>query len=103
LKKKNVIADALLLITPPMNNIPITIIYQGMLLRGYAEPIQCLQDATPSSLVIYIQGWCIGTLSFNNEKWSMDKPIDHVFIEQLGNYIYSYMHSVKKAMRYRVS
>jgi hypothetical protein len=86
-----------------MNNIPITIVYQGMLLKGYAEPLQSLQDATPSSLVIYIQGWCIGTLSFLNKTWSMDKPIDPAFIEELGRYIYSYMQSVKKKMRYQTT
>jgi hypothetical protein len=90
------------LLTPlPMNNIPITIVYQGMLLKGYADPVQSLQDATPSSLLIYIQGWCIGTLSFSDERWSMDKPIDPAFIEELGAYIYSYMQSIKKSMRYQ--
>jgi hypothetical protein len=86
-----------------MNKIPITIVYQGMLLKGYAEPIQSLQSATTSSLVIHIQGWNLGTLSFVDKKWSMDKPIDPAFIEELGQYIYSYMQSVKKKMRYQTT
>jgi hypothetical protein len=86
-----------------MNKIPITIVYQGMLLKGYAESIQSLQSATPSSLVIHIQGWHLGTLSFVDKKWSMDKPIDPAFIEELGQYIYSYMQSVKKKMRYQTT
>jgi hypothetical protein len=83
-----------------MNTIPITIVYQGMLLKGHANPLQTLQDATPSSMMIFIQGWCIGTLSYVNEKWSMDSPIDPRFIEALGRYVYSYIRSLKKAMNY---
>lgn len=84
--------------TPPMNTIPITIVYQGMVLKGHANPLQTLQDATPSSLRIYLQGWCIGTLSCVNEKWLMDKPIDPKFIDALGKYILTYFSSLKKAM-----
>jgi hypothetical protein len=81
-----------------MNNIPITITYQGMLLKGYANPLKISGSSAPSSLMIYIQGWCIGTLIYKNKKWSMDKPIDPRFVESLGKYIFSYLQSVKKAM-----
>lgn len=83
-----------------MNTIPITIFYQGMLLKGFASPVQTLQNAIPSSLTIYLQGWCIGTLHYADEKWTMDQPIDPKFIEALGSYIFSYVLSIKKAMNY---
>jgi hypothetical protein len=83
-----------------MNIIPLTIVYQGMLLRGHASPLVCFQNADPSSLTIYIQGWHLGTLNFINEKWIMDQPIDPKFIEALGTYISTYMLSIKQAMNY---
>jgi len=83
-----------------MNTIPITIIYEGMLLKGNAKPLEAFNDIRPSSLMIYIQGWCLGKLSYSNNKWIMDQPIDPKFIELLGRYIYSYLESVKKAMNY---
>jgi hypothetical protein len=79
-----------------MNTIPISVDYQGMLLTGHADPLENFKDSLPSRLIIYIQGWCLGTLSYCNNKWSMDKPIDPLFIESLGNYISSYMRSLKK-------
>jgi hypothetical protein len=82
-----------------MNTIPITIVYQGMLLKGYANTLESLNDV-PSSLSIYIQGWFIGNLANKDNKWKMDQPIDIDFIDALGNYITSYMRSVKKAMSY---
>ena len=84
-----------------MNNIPISIIYHGMLLTGYANPLETLEDAVPFSMMIYIQGWCIGKLSYSNNKWSMDQPIDPKFIELLGSYLTSYIQSLKKAMNYK--
>ena len=81
-----------------MNNIPVSIIYQGMILKGYASPLQYSQDAVPSSLLVYIQGWCIGTLYFSGEKWTMDQPIDPKFVEALGKYIHSYVRSVADAI-----
>ena len=83
-----------------MNTIAITIFYQGMLLKGFASPLQTLENALPSSLMIYLQGRCIGTLNYTGEKWTMDQPIDPEFIEALGSYIFSYLLSVKKAMNY---
>jgi hypothetical protein len=79
-----------------MNNIPITITYQGMLLKGHANPLETLDDSTPSSLMIYIQGWCLGILNYRNKEWAMDKPIDPKFIESLGQYIYLYLQALKK-------
>ena len=76
-----------------MNNIPVSIIYQGMILKGHASPLQYSQDNLPQSLLVYIQGWCIGTLFYSDEKWTMDQPIDTKFIEALGKYIYSYARS----------
>jgi hypothetical protein len=87
--------------TLPMNTIPISIVYQGMQLKGYAASIKSFNDAMPSSLMIYIQGWYLGTLSFQHGKWSMDEPIDQVFVDELGDCICSYMKSVKFSMRYR--
>jgi hypothetical protein len=81
-----------------MNNIPISISYQGMLLKGYANLLETSNNSIPSSLMIYIQGWCLGTLFYSDKKWMMDKPIDPKFVELLGSYIYSYMQSVKKQM-----
>ena len=83
-----------------MNAIPITISYQGMLLKGHASTLQTLQDAVPSSVIIYIQGWRLGTMTYTGEKWTMDQPIDPKFVDDLGNYIRSYMRSIKKAMNY---
>jgi hypothetical protein len=82
--------------TLPMDNIPISIIYHDMLLTGYAQPLEDPEDIIPSSLSIYIQGWCLGTLRYCNNKWLMDQPIDTTFIELLGSYIYSYIRLLKK-------
>ena len=79
-----------------MQNIPIAIIYQGMLLSGYALPLQL--DNDNFSLKIFIKGWDLGTLSRQNERWTMDQPIDPAFISTLGKYIEGYMHAAKKAM-----
>jgi hypothetical protein len=86
-----------------MYNIPICINYRGMLLTGYAYPVQASGNDSSPSLQIFIQEWYLGILSYTNEKWTMDQPIDPEFVNALGHYIYSYMHSVKKAMRYSVS
>ena len=83
-----------------MNTIPIMIVYQGMLLKGNAKPLETSNEVTPSSLRIYIQGWCLGTLSYSENKWIMDQPIDPNFIESLGRYIYSYIESIRKAMNH---
>ena len=82
-----------------MNTIPLSIIYQGMLLKGYAASVESFHDFTPSTLLVYIQGWYIGTLSFKDGKWSMDKPIDPAFVEQLGKYIHLTIQKVRSAMR----
>jgi hypothetical protein len=79
-----------------MTNIPINIVYQGMLLNGHADPIGTIEWNVPTALMIYIQGWCIGTLRYSDHKWSMDKPIDPSFVESLGKYIYSYMRSARQ-------
>jgi hypothetical protein len=81
-----------------MNTIPISISYQDMLLTGYADPVESFEETVPSSLVIFIQGRCLGTLQYRNHQWSMDKPIDPFFIESLGAYICSYIKSLKKAL-----
>lgn len=81
-----------------MNNICISIIYQGMLLTGHAEPIETSEDAFPSRLKVYIKGWYIGNLSYHEKKWSMDQPIDQRFIDSLGAYIYLHINAIKKAM-----
>ena len=78
-----------------MNIIPVSVDYGGMLLTGYAEPLENFRDSLPCRLLIYIQGRCLGTLSFSNNKWSMDKPIDPLFIKSLGDYIASYMRSLE--------
>ncbi len=84
-----------------MHNISISILYQGMLLTGYAQPLETLQDVVPSILLIYIQGWYLGRLSYCDSKWSMDQPIDPKFIEALGGYIQSHIQSLTKAMNYK--
>lgn len=84
-----------------MNTIPLAIVYQGMLLKGYANPIQKLTGAIPTCMLVYIQGWCIGTLCYKNGKWSIDQPIDPEFVIHLGTYIHSHVSSIKKAMHYR--
>ena len=83
-----------------MYHIPIHVNYQGMLLKGYANPVASFEDNAPPSLRIYIQGWCLGTLSRENKKWKMDNPIDPTFIEILGKYIYTYTHS-RQSRRWR--
>jgi hypothetical protein len=84
-----------------MNTIPFIIAYQGMLLKGYANPTETFEDIIPSSMLIFIQGWCIGTLTYNNENWSMDQPIDSEFVIDLANQIQSQVRSIKAAMRYK--
>ena len=79
-----------------MYYIPICINYQGMQLKGYAYPVKVFEDHLPSSFSIYIQGWCIGVLSYKNGRWVMDKSIDPKFIQALGNFLYDYMHSANK-------
>jgi hypothetical protein len=93
----------MLIITLPtenanMNTIPISISYQDMLLTGYADPVESVEETIPSSMVIFIQGRCLGTLQYCNHTWSMDKPIDPFFIESLGAYICSYLQSAKTVM-----
>lgn len=83
-----------------MNIIPLSIVYQGMLLKGYATAVGTFDDVFPSSLSVHIQGWFIGTLSKTEGKWTMDQPIDSMFVEVLGSYIVSYMQAVKKEMSY---
>lgn len=83
-----------------MNIIPLSIVYQGMLLKGYATAVGTFDDVFPSSLSVHIQGWFIGTLSKPEGKWTMDQPIDPMFVEVLGSYIVSYMQAVKKEMSY---
>jgi hypothetical protein len=80
----------------PMASIPIYILYQGMVLSGYALPVQDIVISNYPPLQIFIQGWNLGTLSYANQKWSMDKPIDSKFIEALGNYVEGYMQSHKE-------
>lgn len=84
-----------------MNTIPLTIAYQGMLLKGYANPIQTIPNSGTPCMTVYIQGWCIGTLRYRNKIWSMDQPIDPQFVTELANYIYEHINSIKKAMNYR--
>lgn len=84
-----------------MDTIPVTIIYQGMLLKGYANPIQAIPNSETPCMTVYIQGWRIGTLCYKNKIWSMDQPIDPQFVTELGNYIYSHINSIKKAMNYK--
>jgi len=81
-----------------MNNIPLSINYQGMILKGYASPLHCSEDAVPTSLLVYIQGWCIGTICYTGEKWAMDQPIDSKFVDALGSYIHSYVRSLADAL-----
>lgn len=76
-----------------MHTIPIAIPYQGMLLTGYANTIDASQPAL-TSLRIYIKGWCLGTLTKQNNSWTMDQPIDPKFIEALGSYLLNYIRSV---------
>lgn len=82
-----------------MNTIPFAIVYQGMLLCGYADPVKTIENTITSSMIIYIKEWCIGTLYCKEEKWSMDQPIDPEFVADLGNYIHSHIKSITKAMR----
>jgi hypothetical protein len=70
-----------------MYNIPICINYQGMLLAGHAYPIRTFGDNMHCSLQIFIQGWYLGILTYNDGKWTMDQPIDTEFIKALGKYI----------------
>lgn len=81
-----------------MNTIPFAIVYQGMLLSGYANPIETLEGNALPSMIIYIQGWCMGTLHCIDEKWSMEQPIDPQFVADLGNHIHSHIRSIAKAM-----
>ena len=81
-----------------MDTIPFALVYQGMLLKGYANPVKTLQDAIPSSMLVYVQGWCIGTLSYANDKWSMDQPIDPEFVASLGNQLHSNLKLIQTAM-----
>jgi hypothetical protein len=72
-----------------MYKIPICIGYQGMLLTGHAYPVKVTGNDGSSSLQIFIQGWYLGILSYKDEKWTMDKPIDPEFVKALGNYIHA--------------
>ena len=80
-----------------MNNVSVSIIYQGMILKGYASPFKYSQDSLPASLLVYIQGRCIGTIYYSDHKWTMDQPIDSKFVDALGSYIHCYVRSVADA------
>jgi hypothetical protein len=77
-----------------MANIPIYIMYQGMLLSGFAYPVKTTESL--SSFEIFIQGWKLGILTYSDYKWSMDKPIDPNFINALGDYFESFVHKQKE-------
>jgi hypothetical protein len=82
-----------------MANIPIDILYQGMILSGYAVPAKIMANPDAPVLQIFIQGWELGTLTYAGQKWSMDKPIDPKFIEALGEYVHGYIHAHKEMVQ----